>query len=352
LKTDDILLHAQNLKKHFAPRQGLLERAQTTLSEWKATKTPLKTLWERNSQPVRAVDGVSLSLGPSEVVGLVGESGSGKTTLGRLLARLTPPTAGQVTFDGQEITALSRAEMRRLRGSIRMMFQKPAAVLNPDLTIRQILTEAIEMHPDEKIPDREQKLRQLREMVNLPVENLQKYPGDLSGGLLRRVAIARTLVGRPSLIIADEPVAGLDVSIQAQIINLMRDIHNEHGVAYLLISHNLQVVRYLSQRILVMYHGRIVEEGTVDEISSQNARHPYTIELLKSANYDLAEIQDTESTAPQNGEIRGCPYRFDGCPLYESGGYDQKRCEEERPELRPLGNLDARHRVACHYCVR
>jgi len=360
LNPNNVLIRAENLKKYFAPRQGRLKRTQATFSQWKEakkrkeTKKPFKTLWELNSEPVRAVDGVSLSIAQGEIVGLVGESGSGKTTLGRLLARLTPPTAGRIMFNGEDITTLSRAEMRKYRISgIRMMFQRPEAVLNPLLTVRQILTEAIDTHPDDTHPDstvppdREAKLRQLREMVNLPENVLQQYPADLSSGLQRRVSIARTLVGTPKLIIADEPVADLDVSIQAQIINLMKEINEkqEQRVAYLLISHNLKVVQYLSSRILVMYHGRIVEEGKVDEISLQNARHPYTIDLLKSADYNLDLMQPVKSTARQNGQQRGCPFRFDGCPIYEAKTDLRSCCEgDSLPEL----DGSETHEVACH----
>ena len=182
-------------------------------------------------------------------------------------------------------------------------------------------------------------------MVNLPENTLQQYPNDLSGGLKRRVTIARTIVGNPKLIIADEPVAGLDVSIQAQIINLMKQIRQNHGIAYLLISHNLKLIQYLSSRILVMYQGRIIEQGTTYEISKKCC-HPYTIDLLKAANYDLNAMNLVPSTAEKNNDKNGCPYRFDGCPIYESGKVNRQKCDDETPNPTDMSKT---HRVACHY---
>ena len=333
------LLFTKDLKKHFAPRQGFLDRVQTFFPEWHATRTSIKEVWSNLNQPVAAVDGVSLSIGEKEVVGLVGESGSGKTTLGRLLVRLIPATAGEITFNGVQITKLSQSQMRDHRQSIRMMFQKPGTILNPKLTIQQILLEAIAVH------NHQGDLFELISMVNLPENTLHQYTNDLSGGLQRRVTIARTIVGNPKLIIADEPVAGLDVSIQAQIINLMKKIRQTHGIAYLLISHNLKLIQYLSSRILVMYQGRIIEQGTTHEISKKCC-HPYTIDLLKAANYDLNAMNLVPSTAEKNNDKNGCPYRFDGCPIYESGKVRRQKCDDETPNPTDMSKT---HRVACHY---
>lgn len=340
MSSNNLLLKGEELKKQFVSQQGFLEQVRKAFLRWRTNE----------HEQFYAVDGVSISIESGEIVGLVGESGSGKTTLGRLLTRLTPPTDGKIVFDGEDITSLSRAKMRKHRQSIRMMFQKPGAALNPQLTIREILLEAIRQHPTQDIPEKEEKLRDLLEKVKLPMNVLTQYPNDLSGGLQRRVSIARTLVGTPKLIIADEPVAGLDVSIQAQIINLLKQINEEEGIAYLLISHNLKVVRYLSSRILVMYRGRIVEKGKADAIS-KDACHPYTINLLKSANYDLANIKSAVSEKKNDERNHGCPYRLDGCPIYESGEIDRDLCDEENPRLTDISSESGPHKVACHQRV-
>lgn len=262
MNQERILLRAQNLKKDFVVPQSGLKRFRRSFSQWRSSPShDIRTFtrhWAESRQVVHALDDVSLSIKSGEIVGLVGRSGSGKTTLARLLLRLLPLTEGRIWFDGKEVTNLNQAEMRPHRKKIRMMFQSPAAALNPMLTIRQILTEAI--HTQTGLPRKawDSELRKLLPMVKLPSNVLEQYPGDLSGGLQRRVSIARTLVGNPKLIIADEPVAALDTSIQAQIVTLIKQINQTQGVAFLLISHDLAMVRYVSNRFLFMNRGRLV----------------------------------------------------------------------------------------------
>ena len=270
---------------------------------------------------VKAINDVSMTVNHREIVGLVGESGSGKTTLARLLLRLLSPDLNdkeppsQIWFDGEEIIHLSRRQMRRRRAKMRMMFQHPESALNPFLRIREILTESIEMYDSSSSLAREDLLESLLTSVRLP-NVLEQYPRDLSGGQQRRISILRTLVGKPKLIVADEPVASLDASIQAQIIDLIREISETQQIAFLLISHNLSLVLSLSHRVMVMYGGHIVETGQKKEIL-EAVVHPYTIDLWQSANYDLDRMrQRNRSPLRQELSEDGCRYR-PHCRLYE-----------------------------------
>jgi ABC-type glutathione transport system ATPase component len=292
---------------------------------------------------------VSITVNSKEIVGLVGESGSGKTTLARLLLRLLPLDRDQkvprpeIWFDGEEITHLPRRQMRERRTKLRLMFQHPESVLNPFLRIRELLIESIEIHDGSSEKEQKILLESLLRSVNLS-NVLEQYAGDLSGGQQRRVSILRTLIGNPKLIVADEPVASLDFSVQAQIIELIRQISEQRGIAFLLISHNLPMILSLSDRMMVMYRGNIVETGQKSDMQV-SVCHPYTVDLWQSANYDLHR----QSKSPLFGKRPAegsCAY-LPNCRLYELlTSSDQEQCEHEVPELR---QISTNRRVACHH---
>jgi peptide/nickel transport system ATP-binding protein len=236
----------------------------------------------RGSYAVRAVDGISFAIAPGETFGLVGESGSGKSTTGRLVLRLEEPTAGRVWFEGQEITGLSAAALKPVRRRMQIVFQDPYAALNPRMTVGDFVAEPLVVHS--VMPDRVQRRARVEELfrkVGLDPRFVDRYPHQFSGGQRQRVGIARAIALSPSLIVADEPITALDVSIQAQIVNLFQDLQDELGLAYLFIAHDLSMVRYLCRRVAVMWRGRIVELGPTEAIF-ENARHPYTQALLSA----------------------------------------------------------------------
>lgn len=252
------LLEVRGLKVHYPGRGGLFSRGGA----------------------VRAVDGVSFSVGAGETVGLVGESGSGKTTVGRAIVKLAPVTSGSVLWQGEDVTRLDEAAFRPHRRHIQMIFQDPYGSLNPRLTVEAIVGEALEIH----FPAMDREARRVRvagllRQVGLPPEHMARYPHEFSGGQRQRIGIARALAVEPRLIICDEPVSALDVSVQAQIINLLQDLQDELGLAYLFIGHDLGVIEHVSHRVLVMCEGRIVEQGTREEIY-RKPRHDYTKRLL------------------------------------------------------------------------
>jgi len=253
------LLEVRDLKVHYPSRSGFFFGIKNV---------------------VRAVDGVSFSIGEGETVGLVGESGSGKTTVGRAIIRLAPITDGAVIWEGRDVTRLEEGDFRPLRKHIQMIFQDPYGSLNPRLTIESIVGEALAIHfPKMSRADRRDRVTQLLRQVGLQPEHARRYPHEFSGGQRQRIGIARALAVSPRLIICDEPVSALDVSVQAQIINLLQDLQQELKLAYLFIGHDLGVVEHVSDRVLVMQHGEIVEAGSRDEIY-RKPKHPYTQKLL------------------------------------------------------------------------
>jgi oligopeptide/dipeptide ABC transporter ATP-binding protein len=231
------------------------------------------------AQSIKAVDGVSLTIRPGEVVGLVGESGSGKTTLGRAILRLIEPTSGAVTFDGVDITRLPARAMRALRKDMQIVFQDPYASLNPRMTVGAILDQALSLHGLAPGAEREPRIVDLLQRVGLSAAQMRRYPHEFSGGQRQRIGIARALAVRPRFLVADEPVSALDVSIQAQVLNLLQDLQRELRLALLFIAHDLGVVEYLSDRVIVLYLGRIMEVAPARELYA-NPRHPYTQALL------------------------------------------------------------------------
>jgi len=300
--------------------------------------------WLRPPRYVRAVDDVSFTLERAETLGLVGESGCGKSTLGRTLVRLEKPCGGTFAIDGVDLAKLSGRELRRERSKFQMIFQDPYGSLNPRMTIRQMLDEVIHLHTDLDPAARQQRMVELLEMVGLREVHLLRYPHQFSGGQRQRIGIARALAVNPKLIIADEPVSALDVSVQAQIINLLQDIQRQTGIAYLFIAHDLAVVEHISHRIMVMYLGKIVESGPAKTVCS-NPAHPYTKALLSAVptidrNGKQRIILPGDVPSPLNPPS-GCPFH-PRCPLA------QKRCKDELPQLQPRSQDEA-HCSACFF---
>ncbi|MEI6351708.1 MAG: ATP-binding cassette domain-containing protein [Verrucomicrobiota bacterium] len=254
-----MLLEVQSLKTYFPVQSGLLRR---------------------HVDNVKAVDDVSFAVEPGTTVGLVGESGSGKTTVGRTIMKLTPATGGMVRFDGRDILPMSEGEFRPLRREMQMIFQDPFGSLNPRLSIFSIVGEALEIHfPKMTRADRRDRVAELLRQVGLQPEMMNRYPHEFSGGQRQRIGIARALAVKPRFIVCDEPVSALDVSVQAQIVNLLQDLQEELGLAYLFIAHDLAVVEHISDHVLVMYRGKVVESAPAEEIY-ENPQHDYTRKLL------------------------------------------------------------------------
>ena len=288
---------------------------------------------------VAAVRGVDLALRRGETFGIVGESGSGKSTLARLLLRLIEPTGGSVRFRGRDLTSLSREDMRRERRHVQMIFQDPFGTLNPRMTIGELIAEPMRAHNIGKPAERRERTLKLLEEVGLPEAALARYPHEFSGGQRQRIAIARALASEPALIVADEPVSALDVSIQAQVLNLLLDLKERHGMTLLFISHDLRVVEFLCDRIAVMYLGEIVEQGDRSAIYRE-PRHPYTQALFASA-------PGRPKTARLAGEIPNAANVPSGCAFRTRCPVAFERCAIERPPLRAIGDgrLAACHRV-------
>ena len=299
-------------------------------------------------QTLRALDDVSLSVMPGETIGLVGESGCGKSTLGRCLLRLTDISSGRVLFDGQDITTRSDRAMRPLRPRMQMVFQDSYASLNPRRRIADLLAEPMRVHrsPDGTPHSRQQiahRLEELLALTGLPMRALDRYPHEFSGGQRQRINIARALALSPSLIVADEPVSALDVSIQAQIINLFADLRETLGLTYIFIAHDLSVVRQIANRVAVMYLGAIVELGTTDAVLHSPA-HPYTAALISAIPEPV--VQKTSGRVILKGEVPSPISPPPGCRFHTRCPIAQARCRTEIPLLRTLDNGRA---AACHF---
>lgn len=295
----------------------------------------------RKRPPMRAVDEVNISIGPAESVGLVGESGSGKSTVGRAILGVAPIKSGQVVFDGRDITSLSDRQRRPLSAELQVIFQDPYSSLNPTRTIGQTLSEPLRVH---SASAREARVRaaQVLESVGLPVEAASRYPAQFSGGQRQRIAIARALVMRPRLIICDEPVSALDLSVQAQVLNLLRELQDSMALSLLFISHDLTVVRHVSHRIVVLYRGRVMEEGNAEVVYS-TPRHPYTRTLLDAAPIPDPDLQRKRHLV--RAERRNGAVPANGCPFAGRCLHVTDRCLTERPVLESVGEGS---RVACH----
>lgn len=298
-------------------------------------------VWKKEKKKLHALDDVSISLREGEFFGVVGESGCGKSTLGRCLLRLIEPTSGQVFFNGEEITHKSLREMKKIRGQMQMVFQNPYSSFNPKLKIGQSLLQVARLYGMSK-EQAETRIRQLLRSISLPEDMLNRSPGELSGGQLQRLAIARALLPDPKLIVADEPVSALDVSVQAQILNLLMDLRQEYHTAMLFISHEMTVVQHLCDRVAVMYLGKVVELAPTQELFGR-LLHPYTQALMSAVPKSDPEEQSQRIIL--EGDIPNAIDLPKGCRFASRCRFCCDKCREEEPSLRDVGNG---HFVACH----
>lgn len=323
----DVLVSVQNLVKRFPIRGGLLSREIAS---------------------VKAVSDVSFQIRKGETLGLVGESGCGKSTLGRCILRLIEPTGGQIFFKGQDITKLSIREMRKLRRNMQIIFQDPYASLNPRMTVEDILGEPLDIHGLCKSKlERKQRIFKLLDLCGLRREAIGRYPHEFSGGQRQRVCIARALAVEPEFIVCDEPVSALDVSIQAQIVNLMQDLQKELGLTYLFIAHDLKVVEHISTRVAVMYLGQVVEMARAEDLYEQ-PKHPYTQALLSAIPIPDPTYQKERIIL--KGDVPSPIHPPAGCHFHTRCPMAKEECREKNPLLRDLRKAsDAPHDVSCHF---
>ena len=320
------LLVVEDLKKHFPVTRGII--------------------FQKEIATVKAVDGISFSLREGETLGIVGESGCGKSTLVRCILKLLEPTGGRIFYQGQEITRLSRREMRPLRRNMMMVFQDPYASLNARKRVGFIVGESLELHGIGTPSERKRRVQELLEVVGLNPEHYNRFPHEFSGGQRQRIGVARALAVNPKLIFCDEPVSALDVSVQAQILNLLKDLQREFGLTYVFIAHDLNVVRHISDRVMVMYLGKAAELADRDELYT-NPKHPYTGALLKAVPLPSPDAGRARKQVVLEGDVpnpinppAACNFH-PRCPRFQQG-----HCDVETPPLAPIGY---HHLVACHY---
>jgi oligopeptide/dipeptide ABC transporter ATP-binding protein len=322
----DELLVVEDLKKHFPVTRGII--------------------FQKQIAAVKAVDGVSFTVREGETLGVVGESGCGKSTMARCIMRLLDPTGGRVVFEGRDITHLSRADMRPLRREMMMIFQDPYASLNPRKRVGFIVAEALEVHKLGTEAETKRRVQELLEVVGLNPEHYNRFPHEFSGGQRQRIGVARALAVNPKLIVCDEPVSALDVSVQAQILNLLKDLQRDFGLTYVFIAHDLNVVRHISDRVMVMYLGHAVEIATRQQLYAE-PKHPYTGALLSAVPIPDPEAGRRRQPVVLEGDVpnpinppSACWFH-PRCPRFREG-----HCDVETPPLYPFGDG---HVAACHY---
>ena len=307
-------------------------------------------LFRRSKEAVHAVDDVSFTIRRGETLGLVGESGCGKSTLARLVTGLQPVTSGTVVFDGQEITRLSRAQLRAVRRDVQMIFQDPYGSLNPRRRVGSIIGDPYAIHDESRGDERKRKVQELMEVVGLNPEHYNRFPAEFSGGQRQRIGIARALALKPKLLVCDEPVSALDVSIQAQIINLLADLQHDFGLTYLFIAHDLSVVRQVSTRVAVMYLGKIVELADADELY-ERPRHPYTAALLSAAPIPDPDPARRRQRIVLRGDVPSPVSPPSGCRFHTRCPKARQDCVTVVPDLDAVTGSSAAHVAACLHPV-